>query len=58
MRDKGEQWECPRCFFFYKPLIPGTIPKKYQQAAFQAVGSKPEAVTHFGNLNGEHDIQG
>ena len=32
MRDKGEQWECPRCFFFYKPLIPGTIPEKYRQA--------------------------
>src|SRR5262245_21059962 len=32
MLDKGEQWECPRCFFFYKPLIPGTIPQKYRQA--------------------------
>ena len=30
MRDTGTQWEC-RCGFFYKPLIPGTIPKKYQQ---------------------------
>jgi len=33
MRDKGEQWECARCFFFYKPQIPGTIPKKDPQAA-------------------------
>ena len=33
MLDKGEQWECPRCFFFYKPQVPGTIPEKYRQAA-------------------------
>jgi hypothetical protein len=26
----GERWEC-RCGFFYKPLIPGTIPQKYRQ---------------------------
>ena len=32
MRDTGTQWECV-CGFFYKPLIPGTIPKKYRQAA-------------------------
>src|SRR5215469_8220789 len=32
MRDAGEQWEC-RCGFFYKPLIPGSIPKKYRQEA-------------------------
>ena len=31
MRDAGERWEC-RCGFFYKPLIPGTIPEKYRQA--------------------------
>src|SRR5262249_18731043 len=30
MQDAGEQWECC-CGFFYKPLIPGTIPKKYRQ---------------------------
>src|SRR5215831_17406309 len=30
MRDAGERWEC-RCGFFYKPLIPGTSPKKYRQ---------------------------
>src|SRR5262249_41002489 len=30
MGDAGEQWECC-CGFFYKPLIPGTIPKKYRQ---------------------------
>src|SRR6516164_10393390 len=30
MRDAGEQWECC-CGFFYKPLIPGTIPTKYGQ---------------------------
>src|SRR5262245_42051659 len=30
MRDTGKQWEC-RCGFFYKPLIPGTIPKRYRQ---------------------------
>jgi len=28
MRDGGERWEC-RCGFFYKPLVPGAIPKKY-----------------------------
>jgi hypothetical protein len=32
MHDRGERWECPRCFFFYKPLIPGTIPEKYRHA--------------------------
>jgi hypothetical protein len=32
MRDAGERWEC-RCGSFYKPLIPGTIPKKYRKAA-------------------------
>ena len=31
MHDRGERWEC-RCGFFYKSLIPGTIPKKYLQA--------------------------
>ena len=35
MRDAGKQWEC-RCGFFYKPLLPGTIPRKYQQAAITA----------------------
>lgn len=25
-----EQWNCPRCGFFYKTLIPRTVPKKYQ----------------------------
>jgi hypothetical protein len=25
-----EQWNCPSCGFFYKPLVEGTIPKKYQ----------------------------
>src|SRR5437773_11417274 len=34
MRDRNgrvfEQWNCPSCGFFYKPLIAGTIPKKYQ----------------------------
>jgi hypothetical protein len=29
MRDAGKQWEC-RCGFFYKPLVPGSIPKKYR----------------------------
>jgi hypothetical protein len=29
MNDKGKHWECPRCFFFYRPLAPGTIPKRY-----------------------------
>ena len=32
MRNAGEQWEC-RCGFFYKPLVPGTIPKKYRQGS-------------------------
>jgi len=32
MRDTGEQWEC-RCGFFYKPIVPGSIPKKYYQKA-------------------------
>jgi hypothetical protein len=32
MRGAGERWEC-RCGFFYKPLIPGTIPKEHRQAA-------------------------
>jgi hypothetical protein len=35
MRDVGKQWEC-RCGFFYKPVIPGTIPKKYQHGAMVA----------------------
>src|SRR5689334_1155788 len=26
-----EQWDCPRCGFFYTPLIPRTVPKKYQE---------------------------
>jgi hypothetical protein len=34
-RDKNgrvlEQWDCPRCGFFYTPLIPRTVPKKYQE---------------------------
>jgi hypothetical protein len=30
MRDAGERWECC-CGFFYRPLVPGTIPRKYQQ---------------------------
>jgi hypothetical protein len=30
MRDSGKQWEC-RCGFFYKPLVPGTVSKKYRQ---------------------------
>ena len=30
MRDAGEQWEC-RCGFFYKPIVPGSIPRKYLQ---------------------------
>jgi hypothetical protein len=25
-----EQWNCPSCGFFYKPLVAGTIPKQYQ----------------------------
>jgi Zn finger protein HypA/HybF involved in hydrogenase expression len=29
MADKRKQWECPRCSFFYRPLVPGTIPKRY-----------------------------
>ena len=29
MRDAGKQWECS-CGFFYKPLVPGSIPKKYR----------------------------
>jgi hypothetical protein len=32
MRDAGGQWEC-RCGFFYKPLVPGLIPKRYRQEA-------------------------
>jgi hypothetical protein len=35
MWDTGERWEC-RCGFFYKPLVPGTIPKKYQHGAVSA----------------------
>jgi hypothetical protein len=35
MRDAGKRWKC-RCGFFYKPLIPGTIPKKYQHGAVSA----------------------
>jgi hypothetical protein len=27
--DRTLRWECPRCRFFYKPLKPRTIPKKY-----------------------------
>jgi hypothetical protein len=30
MQDAGEQWECC-CGFFYRPLVPGTIPRKYLQ---------------------------
>jgi hypothetical protein len=30
MRNAGERWEC-FCGFFYKPLVPGTIPRKYLQ---------------------------
>ena len=30
MQDAGERWGC-RCGFFYKPLVPGSIPKKYRQ---------------------------
>jgi hypothetical protein len=30
MQDVGERWKC-RCGFFYKPLVPGTIPHKYRQ---------------------------
>ena len=34
-RDKNgrvlEQWDCPRCGFFYTSLIPRTVPKKYQE---------------------------
>src|SRR5690242_18574856 len=30
MRDAGKQWECG-CGFFYKPSVPGSIPKKYGQ---------------------------
>ena len=37
MRDAGERWEC-RCGFFYKPLIPGTIPEKYRHAALRSKG--------------------
>jgi len=32
MRNAGKRWEC-RCGFFYKPLIPGSIPKKYRQSS-------------------------
>jgi hypothetical protein len=35
MRDAGKRWEC-RCGFFYKPWIPGTIPRKYQQGTVTA----------------------
>jgi hypothetical protein len=31
MIDMGKQWECPRCGFFYKPLVPGTVPRKYSR---------------------------
>jgi len=30
MRDAGERWEC-RCGFFYRSLVPGTIPRRYRQ---------------------------
>jgi hypothetical protein len=29
-RQVFEQWNCPGCGFFYKPLVAGTIPKQYQ----------------------------
>jgi hypothetical protein len=35
MRDAGERWEC-RCGFSYKPLVPGTVPRKYQQGTITA----------------------
>jgi hypothetical protein len=35
MRDAGKQWECC-CGFFYRPLVPGTIPRKYQQGKAKA----------------------
>jgi hypothetical protein len=25
-----EQWNCPSCGFFYKPLVAGTVPTQYQ----------------------------
>jgi hypothetical protein len=25
-----DQWNCPSCGFFYTPLIPRTVPKKYE----------------------------
>jgi hypothetical protein len=32
MRDAGKQWKCC-CGFFYKPLVVGSIPKKYRQGS-------------------------
>jgi len=29
MQNAGKRWEC-RCGFFYQPLVPGSIPKKYR----------------------------
>jgi hypothetical protein len=26
-----EQWNCPSCGFFYRPLVPRTVPKKYRE---------------------------
>ena len=46
MRDSGKQWKCG-CGFFYKPLIPGTIPKKYQK---QVAAQKPNRVTRPANM--------
>ena len=34
-RDKSrrvfDQWNCPNCGFFFTPLIPRTVPRKYQE---------------------------
>jgi hypothetical protein len=30
MQNLAERWQC-RCGFFYKPLVPGAIPKKYRE---------------------------
>ena len=27
----GEQWNCPNCCFFYRPLVPRTVPEKYRE---------------------------
>jgi hypothetical protein len=32
MRDVSVRWEC-LCGFFYKPLVPGTIPKRHRQGS-------------------------